>query len=171
MEATSTLPVLAVVVVAVGSVAFGPLGPVELSPATRCSEQVFPGDGNATVTADVVPESGTLSRSAFGAAVWRLEVPSATVKVADVRGRPTVSFRLQLDGLDRAVGTTAVLSRCTTDPVELSLPRTTFDPATITEDRYEGTVTVVYRGTENGTAVERVVARRNVTVGVDGDGM
>jgi hypothetical protein len=168
MDAATALPALAVLVVAVVSVVSGPVGPVDLTTASECSDDVFVGDGNATVTAESVPDEATLSKSAFGAAVWRLQVPPTRVGVADVQGRPTVSFRIHLHELGRTVGTTTVLSRCTTGTVELSLPRSTFEPDAVTEERYRGTVTVVYRGTADGASVERRLVRRNVTVTVTG---
>ncbi len=169
MEAASALPVLTVLVIAGVSVISGPLGPVDLTTASDCDEDVFVGDGSATVITESVPTEATISNSAFGAAVWRLDMPPARVAVADVQGRPTVSFRVHLHGLERTVGTTTVLSRCTTGAVALSLPRSTFEPDAVNQERYRGTVTIVYRGTANGTDVERTLERYNVTVTVDGD--
>lgn len=170
MELAGALPVATVALIAVVAVLSGPLGPVDLTTASACSgatgETAFPGDGTATVTLLSAPDRATITRSSFGAAVWRLDLPPATVNVSDVSGRPTVSYRLSIPELGRTVGTTAVLSRCATGAQELALDRSTFEPDRIDDDRYDATLYVVYRGTANGTDVEEQLVARNVTVEV-----
>jgi hypothetical protein len=170
MEPSGVLPVATVALIAVVAVLSGPLGPVDLTTAPTCgeaaAEQAFPGDGNATVTPVSVPDRATITKSSFGAAVWRLDLPPATVNVSDVSGRPTVSYRISVPELGRTVGTTAVLSRCTTGERRLALDRSTFEPERIDADRYDATLYVVYRGTANGTDVEETLVARNVTVEV-----
>jgi len=166
MELAGAAPVVTVAVIAVVAVLSGPLGPVDLTTSPECGTEAFPGEGTASVTVDSLPEDATITRSSFGADVWRLELPPATVNVSDVSGRPTVSYRIGIPELGRTVGTTAVLSRCTTGEQRLALDRSTFDPDRIDEDQYDATLYVVYRGTEDGTDVEETLAARNVTVEV-----
>jgi len=170
MELSGVVPVATVAFIAVVAVISGPLGPVDLTTAPTCSgatdETAFPGTGNATVTPVSVPDDATITKSSFGAAVWRLDLSPATVNVSDVSGRPTVSYRIAIPELGRTVGTTAVLSRCTTGTQRLALDRSTFEPDRIDDDRYDATLYVVYRGTKNGTDVEETLVARNVTVEV-----
>lgn len=170
MELAGVLPATTLAVIAVVALLSGPVGPLDLTTAPTCGEATgegaFPGTGNATVTPVSVPDRATISKSSFGAAVWRLEVPPATVNVSDVSGRPTVSYRIGIPELGRTVGTTAVLNRCTTGEQRLALDRSTFEPDRIDADRYDATIYVVYRGTANGTDVEETLVVKNVTVEV-----
>lgn len=166
MDAASALPSLTLAAIAVVAVLSGPVGPLDLTAADDCDEAIFPGEGNATVAVTDLPDRATLSESEFGAEVWRLDVPAATVNVSDVVGRPTVSYRLSIRDLGRTVGTTTVLSRCSTGMVRVAIDRSTFEPDRIENENYDGTLYVVYRGSENGTDVERTLVERNVTVEV-----
>ena len=167
MELAGILPSAVVIVVVATTVLSGPLGPVDLTTdPTTCAENVFPEQRNATVDPRTVPERATLTRSDFVADVWRLTVPAATVNVSDVSGRPTVSYRLQVPELGRTVGTRVVLSHCTSGRVPLRIDEATLPPEAVEEEQYDATAFVVYRGTENGTKVERTLVTRNATVEV-----
>ena len=165
MDVASALPSVVVAVIAVTAVISGPLVPVDLTPdTTTCDEDVFPEQGNATVTVRSVPDRVTLSRSEFGADVWRLDIPPARVNVTDIEGRPTVSYRIQIPELGRTAGVRAVLSHCTTGRVPLRIDPATFQPGAVHNETYDATLFVTYRGIENGTKIERTLAERNVTV-------
>lgn len=170
MELASVLPATTLAVIAVVALLSGPVGPLDLTTEPGCGEapgeQSFPGTGNASVTPVSVPDRATISKSSFGAAVWRLKLPPATVNASDVSGRPTVSYRIGIPELGRTVGTTAVLSRCTTGEQRLALDRSTFEPDRIDADRYDATIYLVYRGTSNGTDVEETLVAKNITVEV-----
>ena len=116
------------------------------------------------MTVHSLPDRATLSRSEFGADVWRLDIPPARVNVTDIEGRPTVSYRIQIPELGRTAGIRTVFSHCTTGRVPLRIDQPTFQPETVDNETYDATLFVTYRGTENGTKVERTLAERNVTV-------
>lgn len=167
MNPTESLPILSVGVILVVTLLSGPFGVVDLTTGgPACSEDVFPGTGNASVEVVDAPETATLTKSRFGAEVYRLELPDASLNVSDVTGRPTVSYRLRLPALRTAVGATKILSGCTTGGITVAMDRTTFEPDRIDADSYEGRLFVVYRGSENGTKVEQELLDRNVTVEV-----
>ena len=165
MDVANALPSVVVAVVAVTAVVSGPLVSVDLTPdPTTCDEDVRPERGNATVTVHSLPDRATLSRSEFGADVWRLDIPPARVNVTDIERRPTVSYRIQIPELGRTAGVRTVFSHCTTGRVPLRIDQPTFQPETVDNETYDATLFVTYRGTENGTKVERTLAERNVTV-------
>jgi hypothetical protein len=93
MDAVSVLPHATLALFAITAIAFGPVGPLELTgEQDKCATDTSIGTGNATKIHSSLPDYATLSRSDFGAEVYRLDVPDATVNVSDVRGRPLVNY-------------------------------------------------------------------------------
>lgn len=167
MDHVQSLPALTLGVIVIVAILSGPVGVLDLTTADApCGKDVFPGHGNATVDVTDTPNTATLTKSRFGAEVYRLEVPPATVNVTDVRGRPTLSYRIRIPGLNTELGSTIILSSCTTGQRRLSIDPVTFEPDRIENDSYDARLFVVYRGTEDGENVERELLARNVTVEV-----
>lgn len=168
MDVLKSLPALSIGLITVVALLSGPFGVVDLTPAQNpCSEQVFPGNGNASVDVRRVPETGTLSKSRFGAEVYRLNVPSAGVNVSDVDGRPTLSYRIRIPELSTELGSTTILSSCTSGERALTIQEATFQPDEIQNQSYDATLFVVYRGTEQAKKVERELVTKNITVEVE----
>lgn len=168
MDSVQSLPALSVGVIIIIAVLSGPLGVLDLTTAeSPCDEDVFPGTGNATVEVTDTPDTATLSKSRFGAEVYRLELPTTTVNVSDVRGRPTLSYRIRIPGLSTELGSTTTLSSCTTGRMQLTRESATFEPDQIRNDSYDATLFVVYRGTADGEKIERYLRTKNVTVEVE----
>lgn len=168
MDPVQSLPTLSVGVILIVAVLSGPWGVFDLTTTnSACNEDVFPGTGNATVEVTDMPNTATLSKSRFGAEVYRLELPPATVNVSDVRGRPTLSYRIRIPGLKTELGSTTTLSSCTTGRMQLTRESATFEPDRIQNDSYDATLYVVYRGTADGEKVERELRTKNVTVEVE----
>lgn len=167
MDPIQSLPALSVGAIILVAVVSGPFGVVDLTPPpSPCNEDVFPGYGNATVEVENHPNSATLSKSRFGTEVYRLEVPPATVNVTDVRGRPTLSYRIRILGLNTELGSTTILSSCRTGQQQLTMDSVTFRPDQVQNDSYDARLFVVYRATEDGEKVERELLVKNVTVEV-----
>ncbi|PSP39493.1 hypothetical protein BRC71_02710 [Halobacteriales archaeon QH_7_65_31] len=165
MDLTRVAPVALVAVIAVTALVSGPATPVDLTPdGSACDGHVRSQVGNATTEIRSLPDSATLTQADYGARVWTLAVPPAVVTVSDVRGRPTLSYRIFIPELGRQVGSRAVVSRCTAGRLSLTVGESTFSPDEVRPGEYNATVSVVYRGTDAGRQVERTLARRNVTV-------
>lgn len=167
MDPVESLPTLSVGVIVIVAVLSGPFGVLDLTTADApCDEDVFPGTGNATVDVADAPDTATLTKSRFGAEVYRFEVPPTTVNVSDVRGRPTLSYRIRIPGLNTEFGSTTILSSCTTGQRPLTMDAVTFEPDRMQNDSYDARLFIVYRGTNDGHKVERELLAKNVTVEV-----
>lgn len=169
MNVPESLPAMTVGIIAVVALLSGPFGVVDFTSSHEgaCQENVFPGDGNATIEITSSPDTATLSKARFGAEVYRLGVPPVTVNVSDVEGRPLLSYRIRVPRLSTELGSTTVLSSCTTGERTHSIPQATFEPNEIDNESYDATLFVVYRATEQGAEVERELLVTNVTVEVE----
>lgn len=166
MSISDYLPAVAVLVILSGAVLSGPaFGIPGDVPKQGCTADAFPGNGNASAAVTRLPASAVIEQSNYGAEIWRLHVPNAHVDVTDISGRPTVAYKINLHELTRTTGSSTILSRCH-NTTEVNIPESTFEPNEITEDSYNATLTVTYRGTSNGTNVEEILATRNITVEV-----
>ncbi len=144
MDAAGVLPHATLALIAITAVLSGPVGPLDLTAEpTSCSADVPLGTGNATITPVTIPEEATVTKSEFGAEVYRLDVPDAAVNVSTLQGRPLVVYRIQLSELGRTIGTTTVLSDCTTGTRTLSIDTATFEPNRVTEQEYNATLSIV----------------------------
>lgn len=167
MDAVSVLPHATVALFAITAIAFGPVGPLELtSDSDGCANDIPMGTGNATIVNSPLAESATLSQSDFGAEVYRLDVPDATVNVSDVEGRPLVNYRISIPELDRTVVSTSIQSYCTVGTQNLSIHSITIAPELITETEYEGKLEIKYRGSRNGSEISTTIASKNITIEV-----
>lgn len=139
----------------------GPLiGAVDLTQEPRgCSAPV--GTGSATVTADSLPDSATISKGQFGGDTYYLRVPDGEITVTDVTGQPVLSYTLSIEGLGRSAGPTLFLCADQSNQQPLSIQRRTIDDAKLDADSYEGTLTLVLRGDD-----ETLVREKSITVEV-----
>ncbi len=171
MERTHYAPVVAggllvvtalLVVAAVGVPTGAPQADCDDAPA---------GTGSASVSVAALPDRATVERQQFDGGAWRLSVPDLGVRVDDVRGRPTVTYKLRanVSGRTLAVASTAILGRCH-DTSRIGIEATLLEPDRVdeTDSAYDGRLTVTYRGTRDGDRVERELTGGNVTVVVRG---
>lgn len=124
-------------------------------------------DGYATGSVDETiidtPDTARLDRiEQNGTTQYRLLVPAATVGVANVSGRPALTYKLQIDAIGHTRATAHVLSaaqegrfRATLDASEIAADR-------VQNDSYAGDLTIIVRS-DRGT---RFVHRSTVTVRV-----
>lgn len=109
------------------------------------------------------PDTARLDRfQENGTTQYRLLVPAATVDIANVSGRPGLTYKLRIADIGHTRGTTHVLSdaqegqfRATLEPSELAADR-------IQNDSYVGELTIITRS-DRGT---RFVHESTVTVRV-----
>ena len=122
------------------------------------------GDGNASVTVDSLPaERLHVDEGRFGTNVAYFRVPDAVVRVGDVTGTPRLVYRIRVPALGVDEATTHLLATDRRGTVRLHGVDRAFDPATITEKRYEATVTVRVQSFER----DRTVLSANETVEVE----
>jgi hypothetical protein len=109
------------------------------------------------------PEEARLDRfTENGTDRYRLLVPAAGVGVANVSGRPVVTYKLRIEGVGHTRGTAHVLSEA-----QEGRFRTTIEPSTLAADRvgndsYVGELSLVVRSDRGA----RRIHRSNVTVRV-----
>ncbi|MDF9745569.1 hypothetical protein [Natrinema salsiterrestre] len=146
----------------------GPFVPVDFtSRDSPCEGGVLSNQGTAVVQSSSLPESATLSRSEFGAEVWKLSVSDADVRMTDIRGCVRFTYEIAIGELGITSLSTTTVSEESSERTTLSIPKTTVDPDRVTEDRYDAELNLTYHGTENQTAVERTLVSRNITVEVE----
>ena len=165
----SYLPLLTCLTIIAFALLAGPVFGIPATPSnSSCSLETAIGTGLATVTVTDLPDSAVIERSRFGAKAWRLTVDPAQVDVGPVSGRPTVTYKLRVDGEDLglAVASTAILSRCH-ETTRIAIDESQFSPRSLDHDTYNGTIKVTYRGTRGGDDVEERLATKNVTVQVN----
>jgi len=163
------LPLLTSLLIVTTAVAAGPVFGIPSAPTeAECSVDSPIGTGQASVSVTNLPDTATLERSRFGAAAWRLHVNSAHLDVGPVSGRPTVTYKLRVEGQDLglAAAATAILSRCH-DTNEVVIEESQYSPRSLEQDSYEGTIEVTYRGVRGGEDVEQQLATKNITVQVE----
>lgn len=147
--------------------ASGPLMPVDFTTAeSPCPGGALASEGSATVRPISVPKAATLTRSDFGAAVWRLRVPDATVRATDVDGCVRLTYELSVDSLGITSVSTETVHGESAEQRRLSLPTPSLRPGRVSEAQYDAEVRLIYHGMDNGTAVERTLATRTITVDV-----
>lgn len=160
---TDRLIVAAVVgVIVVTSLLSGPVvGVLDVDPADRQSD-FAPGEGTATVGNVSVPDHATLAPGEFGAGSYYLEVPAASATVEAVRGRPILSYSIEIDALGYKLGSNHYLSAENQGRIHLTISPASFDPDRFSRERYDGRIAVTLRTTEGSTTLEA----SNVTVEV-----
>lgn len=166
---TSNLPLLTGLLILVIAVVAGPVfGIPSAQSEAACNVQTPIGTGQASVSVADLPDSAVLKRSRFGTETWTLDVDPVQVDIGSVSGRPTVAYKLRIEGKDlkMAAGSTATLSRChNTTRIATARPR--FSPRTLEQDTYNGTSKITYRGSQDGEEVEKRIATKNITVRVE----
>jgi|GEM_PF-4261526 len=145
----------------------GPFMPADFTAHdSPCEGGVLSSEGSATIEPLSVPESATFTRSEFGAEVWKLDVPDATVQATDVQGCVRLTYEINIDRLGFSSLSATTVSDDSPETVQLSIPQSTLSPDRITEDQYNAEVRLIYHGMENGNTVERPVTSQNITVEV-----
>ncbi|SDF84983.1 hypothetical protein [Halorientalis regularis] len=158
MNLGSNVPAVAAALILVGTLASGPL-----ALADRPAEQTGTiGTGSVAVSEVRLPETATLQQGQFGEESYYLEVPDATVVFERLEGRPILTYKLAIDGLEYSRESAFFLGPDTGDRMQLSLERDELSPETVQNDSYAGVLRVIDRTGEES----RVVAERNVTVQV-----
>jgi hypothetical protein len=145
------------------ALAAGPYGADIRSLATESDEQAAYATGGMDATVLEAPETVQLDRyTENGTDRYRLVVPDAAVGVANVTGRPVLTYKLRIDGIGHTRGTAHVLSTAQEGTFRTSLEPSTLAADRITNDHYTGDLTLVVRS-DQGT---RRVHEANVTVEV-----
>jgi len=158
------LPPLTVFIILGGALAAGPVFGI---PASTCTVDAPIGTGQASVSLTELPDSAVLERSRFGAEKWRLRIDPAQVDIGSVTGRPTVTYKLRVEGddLGLAAAATAILSKCT-ETSRLVIEDSQYPSHTLDQETYAGTITVTYRGSHRGDPIERELVSKNISVRV-----
>lgn len=141
----------------------GPLvGAVDLTP--EAGDDAGPASNEpASATVQVLEEPAgpvVLDQGEFGNDVYKLVVPPITVRVTDVRGAPTVTYKVRIFGLGYTRVTSYVLEPGTSAERRiLEVTKTTFPPSRITEAEYPARLFV----TVHDSAGTRIVYQTNTT--------
>jgi hypothetical protein len=160
MDVSRVLVAVAVSAIVVTTVVSGPaVGLVDLTQPRVDLANL--GQGNATVAAVDAPDTVRIERS-LQSESYTLAVPDARLRLASVTGRPTVSYKVAIPGLNYTRGTTHFLDESDTGWVALAV-----EPDTLASDRieatdYEGRLTITLRYNDT----ERIVHDESVTVEV-----
>lgn len=166
MSLFNYLPAVSALLIITTAILAGPVLSIPGEPTeSACSADVFPGNGNASVSVIDLPKTATIEQSRFGAEVWRLKVPNAHVNVTDIEGRPLITYKIILHELRQTTGSSVTLNHCQ-NTTNLSIMEATFAPNEITRKSYNATLKVIYRGMESGETVETELATKNITVQV-----
>jgi len=169
MGGSAQMPLLTAVTILVVATLAGPVfGVPERDDGAGCQVASPLGTGSADVSVTALPDSAVIERARFGAGTWRLNLPPADVSVGPVSGRPILTYKIRVEGPDLtwAVAGTTALSRCQ-ETTRLGIGEGRFDPRTVEEQQYAGTITVTYKGTRGERRITRRLATKNVTVTVD----
>ena len=143
------------------AVAFGPL----FSGVSLASESksAITNDGTLTIASVDFPANATVGAASYGAANAYLEVPPATVTFESIRGKPTLIYKLRVDGLGYSVSTTHFLDADTHGPTyEATIDPFSVDESEFQRSQYVGELAIVVRGSDG----RRVAARQNITIQV-----
>ncbi|QCS41688.1 hypothetical protein [Natrinema versiforme] len=159
--------IIVVSIITATVLASGPLVPVELTTyESPCEGGSLSSEGNAVIQPSSIPESATLTRSEFGAEVWKLDVPDATVRATDVQGCVRVTYEISISELGITSLSAVTVSEESPEMLHVSMSETTLSPDRVSEEQYDAEVRLTYHGVENQTTVERTLIRRNITVEV-----
>ena len=136
------------------------VGLVDLTPEQRNPDSL--GDGTADVTMASDPTSDLrIDEGRFGTGVYYLRMPPAVVDVSSVTGRPQLTYKVSVPGLDYTDSTSQMLD--STGRTTVHLDDRAFAPKSLTNDSYRAEVVVRVQSFEMDT----VVYQRNVTVTVE----
>lgn len=118
------------------------------------------GQGNATVEEVDAPTTARLDRG-FQSESYTLKVPDARIYAAAIDGQPVVSYRISIPEMGYSRSTAHFVGPEDTGWVELSITGDTLAQDRVAGPAYNGTISVIVRGTD-----EHVVYEGNVTVEV-----
>ncbi len=150
---------VAVLIVAT-ALASGPLvGGVDL---TQSQATTGLGEGSATVANATLPDDVTFEGGRFGTETYRLTVPSATVDLASVTGRPVLAYRVVVPALDHARVSSTILSPDSEGRFAVEFEGGTVDRERIDRERYDGRLELLVRS----GADSRTVATKRVAIEV-----
>jgi hypothetical protein len=163
MDPARYLPVFATGLIVAVTLLSGPLvGGVDFT-HDRTDETVGIGTGSASVTSVSLPGTVQFQQGRYGSGGYYVRVPDATVEFERIRGRPILSYKLEVEEMGYSRETSHFLSSDTPERLALSIEKDTLDPEEVEATEYSGRLRVSVRA--NGT--DRVLASRNVTVRVD----
>ena len=158
MDFTRTLPAITVIGVLVTSLLTGPI--VSPTDPSSAESEPIPGEGSADVEIISIPEAGTLDPVEHASSGYKLFLPSATVNVSNLSGRPMLVYKLRVPELGFISGTTYVLNSKFTGRQTLEFEEPVLDRASLERATYHGEVLVIKRVHERDT----VLYRGNVTL-------
>lgn len=161
MEPVRDVPLAVVALVVLVVALTGPFGP--LSVPTAYGGDRAPGTGNATVAVTAEPGEPRLEPGRQGEGIYYLRVPDVEVAVSDLRGNPTLSYRIEIESLGYTRGSAHFLGAAGPGRHAISLESDTFDESRLDRDAYNATIELVLR--TEGTA--REVYRAETTVVVE----
>lgn len=119
--------------------------------------------GNATISVESVPnQSFTLKQRRFGAGAYHLSADETSVSVQEPHGCPIIVYRLTIDALDYFGQRLYFITESTDQELGLRVVEGTFTPSEMTEDAYDGTITIRLRGDR-----KRTIFQTNVTITVE----
>lgn len=151
-------------VILVTTLLSGPLvGAVDLTLESATEERPIPGTIDRATVEVIEPPDGpvVLDQGEFGNEVYQLLVPPLTVRVSDVRGRPTVAYKVRIFGLGYTRVTSYILDAdSATERQVLEVTKTTFPPADVIESSYRAKLFVTVHETNRS----RIVFETNTTV-------
>lgn len=120
------------------------------------------GDGRVTVGAVDLPDTVVVERGDFGAGTYYLRVPSATVELREIVGRPIVSYQVSVEELSFTRSNVPVLSPSDEGSYELTIEEAPFGENEVRNESYAGELSVTTRYDDT----EHAVATRNLTIEV-----
>lgn len=118
--------------------------------------------GNATLTDVEFPGDPTISTGQYEAGQFVLRTGDVGVRVSNVTGRPLLSYKLEVEGLDYTRSSLIVLEPGMEGPRSIQLARATLPASAVDRDSYPGELRLILRG----DGPDREIAATNVTVAV-----
>lgn len=160
MRPAVAMPYAVVIVIILAILLTGPLMVGPQSP-DYADEPV--GGGSADVTIISPPANGlSIQKSQFGGERYVLRAPSVTVDVANVTGRPMLTYKVQATNLGFSRSEILFLSPEVSGTQKITFSEETFAPSRVTKDSYQVELFVVLRASG-----EETLYYENVTVQVE----
>jgi hypothetical protein len=160
MDRSRGLVYATVAVLVVVTAATGPLGLFAV-PAPADGSTANIGTGDATLSVVSTPERVRLVAGSLDSSPYYLRVPDSVLSVESVRGRPLLTYSLDIDGLGYSRSSVHTIEE--PGRVAVSMERTALEPETVTDGSYAGRLQLVLRGTDTERTVHeqpvRVVVR------------
>ncbi|PSQ03365.1 hypothetical protein BRC92_07055 [Halobacteriales archaeon QS_4_69_31] len=118
------------------------------------------GEGNVTVESVEAPATARIDRGLQSESYY-LKVPDTRVRASSITGKPVVSYRIEIPGLNYTRSTAHFLDSDDAGVVAFSIAEDTLGSDRVDAERYGGRIRLVVRGT-----TEWVVYEGTVTVEV-----